>query len=107
MAHIHQTTDAPSTTGRTIRWASHYDMFVKLLTFNRDGTLRDETIRTAGIRAGMSVLDVGCGTGDLTQRAKKAAGSGSVYGIDAATEMIAVAREKPPRRDLTSNLRRV
>ncbi|OGO33975.1 MAG: hypothetical protein A2W35_16980, partial [Chloroflexi bacterium RBG_16_57_11] len=36
-----------------------------------------------------------CGTGNLTQTAKKYAGaSGSVYGIDAATEMVDVARKK-------------
>ena len=102
MTHLHKTaTVAPSTTGRTIRWASHYDLFVKLLTFNRDSALRDETIRVARIQAGMSVLDVGCGTGDLTRRAKKAAGQGgTVYGIDAAPEMIEVAGSKARKAGL-------
>lgn len=86
---------ASETQGRTIRWAGHYDMVVKVLTFGREKTLRAETIRHAGIPQGAVVLDVGCGTGTLTLMAKAQAGeTGQVYGIDAAPEMIAVARQK-------------
>jgi demethylmenaquinone methyltransferase/2-methoxy-6-polyprenyl-1,4-benzoquinol methylase/phosphoethanolamine N-methyltransferase len=49
----------------------------------------------ANIKAGDKVLDVGCGSGNLTLTAKRYAGrSGSVYGIDASPEMIDVARKK-------------
>jgi len=44
---------------------------------------------------------VGCGSGNLTLTAKKYVGlSGSVYGIDAAPEMIEVARKKAARLNL-------
>ena len=86
---------APETRGSTIRWAKYYDHFVRLLTFGREKALRNETIRLTAIRPGASVLDVGCGTGTLTLLAKTAAGTqGKVYGIDAAPEMIEVARQK-------------
>jgi ubiquinone/menaquinone biosynthesis C-methylase UbiE len=94
-SHTHPHETAPATAGRTIRWADHYDLVVKLLTLGRESKLRSETIQYAAITGGEVVLDVGCGTGTLTLLAKTAAGNnGKVYGIDAAPEMIAVARQK-------------
>lgn len=99
VGHFHQTRHehehAPATTGRTIRWAFAYDFVVRILSLNRESALREETVRLAQIAPGATVLDVGCGTGTLTLRAKAAAGStGRVCGIDAAPEMIAQARGK-------------
>lgn len=86
---------APITQGRTIRWASHYDFVVKLLTLGRENALRNQTLRVAAISRGETVLDVGCGTGTLALLAKAESGDqGKVYGIDASLEMIAVAQQK-------------
>ncbi len=54
----------------------------------------------AGVQKGDRVLDVACGTGALTLAAAKIAGPpGSVVGLDANPEMLAVARRKPAQID--------
>ena len=91
---------APATEGRTIRWAQHYDVVVRLLTLGKDKAIRQMTVDMAGIRPGDNVLDVGCGTGDLTLLAKARTGTGGkVVGIDAAPEMIEVARRKAAQKN--------
>lgn len=102
----HSHTHAPETSGRTIHWASRYDRAVQLLTLGQNKRLRAWTIRAAAIQAGERVLDVGCGTAELTLLAKRAAGeTGRVYGIDASPEMIEVAREKAAREKLDLEFR--
>src|SRR5687768_12177584 len=50
------------------------------------------------LRPGDRVLDVACGTGALTFAAAERVGqNGSVVGLDASPEMLAVARRKPSR----------
>lgn len=93
--HAHPHAVAPSTQGRLIRWAGQYDRLVNLLTLGHARQLRSLTVDLAQIVPGEAILDVGCGTGDLTLAAKARTGrSGRVAGIDAAPEMIAVARRK-------------
>lgn len=104
MSPLHNHTHAllsqpPATTGHLIRWARYYDPFVSLLMAGRRGRLRKTTVDLAQILAGSTVLEVGCGTGDVALLAKTRAGQqGAVYGIDPAPEMIAVAREKAARQ---------
>lgn len=94
-SHTNSHETVTPTTGRTITWAGHYDMFVNLLLFGREKSFRQSILRTAAIPSGASVLDVGCGTGTLALMAKNQLGAqGKVYGIDAAPEMIEVARHK-------------
>jgi demethylmenaquinone methyltransferase/2-methoxy-6-polyprenyl-1,4-benzoquinol methylase/phosphoethanolamine N-methyltransferase len=106
-SHAHSSaTHSRETTGSVIHWAFAYDAVVKLISFNRDGAFRDGTIRAANIPTGATVLDVGCGTGDLTLRAKKQVGAtGKVYGIDPAAEMIQVAQRKAKRQNLAVEFR--
>lgn len=86
------------TKGRTIPWASFYDTVVWLLSRGKGQALREATVKLAQIKPGERVLDVGCGTGDLTMAAKALADStGEVYGTDASPEMIDLARRKVTR----------
>ncbi|MBV9790404.1 MAG: methyltransferase domain-containing protein [Chloroflexi bacterium] len=94
-SHVYQPEPAPATHGRLIRWAWLYDRVVNWLMLGRARELRATTVDLARIQPGETILDVGCGTGDLTLAAKTRAGqAGKVSGIDAAPEMIAVARRK-------------
>lgn len=104
---MHETHNGPKTrsglktTGTTLHNASQYDIHSRILGLGINSYNSRMIIETAKIRPGDKVLDVGCGSGNLTLTAKKYAGpSGSVYGIDAAPEMIAVAREKAQRNEL-------
>ncbi len=87
--------NGPETRGRTIHWATHYDLFSGLLGMGANRPNSRMVIELAKVKAGDRVLDVGCGTGSLTLTAKSYAGpSGQVYGIDAAPEMIEAAKNK-------------
>jgi ubiquinone/menaquinone biosynthesis C-methylase UbiE len=88
-----------------IRWAPYYDAFVNILTLGHARMLRRTTIDEALIKPDDNVLDVGCGTGEVTLLAKTRAASGKVYGIDPAPEMIAVARGKAERKKLDIDFR--
>jgi ubiquinone/menaquinone biosynthesis C-methylase UbiE len=91
----HGLDEAPETRGRLIRWAKHYDTSVSVLMLGRRAQLRQRTVALAHIQPGEAILEVGCGTGDVALAASPYAGpTGLVAGIDAAPEMIAVARAK-------------
>jgi ubiquinone/menaquinone biosynthesis C-methylase UbiE len=57
--------------------------------------LTESLFRVAGLRHGMSVLDVGCGVGDVSLLAASIVGpAGSVLGVDRAAASIETARER-------------
>jgi ubiquinone/menaquinone biosynthesis C-methylase UbiE len=97
-SHSHSVEQPPETEGLLIRWASYYDFAVVITTLGQDRRLRKTTVDQALIKPDDSVLDVGCGTGEVTLLAKTRAKHGKVYGIDPAPEMIAVARNKAARK---------
>ena len=106
MAHHFHTVEQPAQTeGRLIRWAPYYDLAVNITTLGQARRLRRMTVDQALIKPGDSVLDVGCGTGEVTLLAKTRAKDGKVYGIDPVPEMIAVARNKAARKGLEIDFR--
>jgi SAM-dependent methyltransferase len=83
----------------------HQDVEVQRLLLQ--GRLYDDytehALRLAGLRPGMRVLDVGCGPGDVSFVAARLVGpTGSVLGVDAAPEMIALARSRAAEQGLSS-----
>ena len=103
--HSHSVEHPAQTEGRLIRWATHYDLAVNITTLGQARRLRKITVNQALVNPGDSVLEVGCGTGEVTLLAKSRAKAGSVYGIDPAPEMIAVARKKAARKRLEIDFR--
>jgi ubiquinone/menaquinone biosynthesis C-methylase UbiE len=103
--HSHSAEHAAQTEGRLIRWAPYYDFAVNITTLGQARRLRKMTVDQTLIKPGDTVLDVGCGTGEVTLLAKVRAKNGNVYGIDPAPEMIAVARKKAARKGLDIDFR--
>src|SRR3989337_2146573 len=94
-----KTRSGPETPGAVIHWTSPHDIFVRLMGLRVNGANSRMIVEMAKIKPGDKVLDVGCGTGDLTLTAMKCAGSsGSAYGIDASPEGVDLARKKAGRR---------
>ena len=90
--------DAPQTAGATLHWAPEYDLLSRLLGLGPNSRNSRMVVELAGIKSGDVVLDAACGTGNLTLTAASNAGpGGKVFGIDAAPEMIEVAKRKAAR----------
>jgi SAM-dependent methyltransferase len=78
-------------------WARHAEFF--------DTSLRHHQARfmeAAEVAAGARVLDIGCGTGETTRAAARAAGSGVAVGIDLSSKMLQRARELAGQEGLTN-----
>jgi SAM-dependent methyltransferase len=59
------------------------------------GDLTEEVLRRAGVGPGMAVLDLGCGTGDVSFLAARLVGpTGSVLGVDRSAEAVATASDR-------------
>src|SRR3990172_8779196 len=82
------------TRGMPLNWlAPVYDRICS--TFGLGLAFRETTLRHAVLKPGELVLDVGCGTGVLTRLASEVVGEkGQAVGIDPATKMISIAKEK-------------
>jgi SAM-dependent methyltransferase len=63
----------------------------------------EHALRLAGLRAGMRVLDVGCGPGDVSLIAARLVGpTGAVLGVDAAPEMVELASARAAEQGLSA-----
>ncbi|OBF63398.1 methylase [Mycobacterium sp. 852002-51971_SCH5477799-a] len=95
-------TTTPSATGSTYV-LGHADVEVQrlLLQGRLYNDYTEHALRLAGLRQGMRVLDVGCGPGDVSFIAARLVGpTGSVLGVDAAPEMIALALARAAEQGL-------
>jgi demethylmenaquinone methyltransferase/2-methoxy-6-polyprenyl-1,4-benzoquinol methylase len=74
------------------RIAGRYDFMNRLMTFGVDRSWRRAAVDAAGAAAGVRILDLGCGTGDLCRDA--AARGAQLVGLDPAARMLALARRR-------------
>lgn len=59
------------------------------------GEATETILKMAGLEAGMKVLDIGCGVGDVSLAAARIVGrTGHVLGVDRASEALATARQR-------------
>lgn len=67
------------------------------------GDLTEQVLRLAGLEAGMRVLDIGCGAGDVSFLAAKLVGpSGNVIGVDKSPEAVGVAQKRAQSAGITN-----
>ncbi|MFH1680482.1 MAG: ubiquinone/menaquinone biosynthesis methyltransferase [Candidatus Eisenbacteria bacterium] len=76
------------------RISGRYDLLNRILSLGLDVRWRREAVRRMRVGEGGRVLDVACGTGDLSIEAARAVPGGLVLGIDFSTPMLRRAREK-------------
>ena len=75
------------------RWLTPwYDAIVRLTT--REGTCKQRLASLAALKNGDRVLDLGCGTGTLSQALAASAPGASVVGLDADDEALNIASRK-------------
>ncbi len=77
--------------------AHRYDLNNRLHSFGLDQRWRKRAVRLAKVGPTSDVVDIACGTGDLTE-AFADAGVRSVLGIDYTPQMLDIARVKSSRR---------
>ena len=83
------------------RWADRYERSVHAdggFPFDGYERVLDEVVSSAELKPGMTVLDLGIGTGNLAARLVEL--RCSVWGIDFSTEMLARARDRLPQVSL-------
>lgn len=91
--------DEPSRRVRVDGWfdaaARHYDRINRAMSFGTGAWYRRKALLRAHLEEGMSVLDVGCGTGVLAANAAEIVGpAGRVVGVDPSIGMLCEAKRQ-------------
>lgn len=74
--------------------AKRYDLMNTLMSFGLDKGWRKKAVQTVEARPGMKVVDICCGTAQLSLELAMAVGEeGKVTGLDFSENMLAIARE--------------
>jgi demethylmenaquinone methyltransferase/2-methoxy-6-polyprenyl-1,4-benzoquinol methylase/phosphoethanolamine N-methyltransferase len=80
-------------------WVRNYDALWKVLSLGKTEAVHGATLDLADFEPGQSLLDVGCGTGDLVLVAEaRAKRKGIFTGLDPEPHMIAQANAKAEQR---------
>jgi demethylmenaquinone methyltransferase / 2-methoxy-6-polyprenyl-1,4-benzoquinol methylase len=77
------------------RIAPIYDAMNSVMTLGLDARWRRSAVEATGLGAGMSAVDVACGSGALTRELARAVGrGGQVVGVDVSEPMLRQARRR-------------
>ncbi len=97
LANPHAHTDKASKVRRMFAAiAGSYDLNNRVHSLGRDQAWRRYAVKRACVRPGDVVVDVACGTGDLSEAFARSA-AGRVIGIDFTPQMLQVAERKRAR----------
>lgn len=80
--------------------APAYDLNNRLHSMGRDQAWRKRAVRAAGVKPGEVVLDVACGTGDLSEMFRKRTEASRVIGMDFTYDMLAIADRRAAAKGL-------
>jgi SAM-dependent methyltransferase len=78
-------------------WAEHADDFDRSVA-----AYHERLLATAGITDTDRVLDIGCGTGQTTRDAARAATRGAAVGVDLSARMLEIARQRSAEEGVTN-----
>jgi SAM-dependent methyltransferase len=78
-------------------WAEHADHFDRSIA-----VYHERLLSVAAIRSADRVLDIGCGTGQTSRDAGRAAPQGSAVGVDLSSRMLECARRRTAEAGLTN-----
>jgi len=78
-------------------WAEHADYFDRSVA-----AYHEKLLTTAAITGADRVLDIGCGTGQTTRDAARAAAHGSALGVDLSARMVHYARRRATEEGVTN-----
>lgn len=86
--------------------ARHYDLMNSLMSLGMDKRWRRYAVKRVGAKPGMHILDVCCGTGQLSLELGNVVGSeGNVTGLDFSQNMLEVAKYSLIQSSNPSNIR--
>ena len=79
--------------------APRYDFFTGFMSYGMDPIWKRRLVDMAALGADESVLDLACGTGDITLAVAGKVGHGNVVGLDISRAMLGIAERKRRRRN--------
>ena len=83
----------------------HYDIINHIMTCGLDRRWRRQAATECLVSSPERILDLGCGTGDLTiELARQADGNSEIIGVDFSRSMLQIAEEKVKAADNSSEL---
>jgi demethylmenaquinone methyltransferase/2-methoxy-6-polyprenyl-1,4-benzoquinol methylase len=86
--------------------AGRYDLMNSLMSLGMDKRWRRFAVKRVGAKHGMHILDVCCGTGQLSMELSKVVGSeGNVTGIDFSQNMLEIAKNMLMQSSNPDNIR--
>jgi ubiquinone/menaquinone biosynthesis methyltransferase len=74
--------------------APRYDFVTTLLSYGQDRRWKEKMVRLADVQPHHFILDLACGTGDITFMLARLVTTGQVIGVDITPGMIDIARRK-------------